>query len=85
MKYKCNTRVYNTKKEAFIISGAIFLVGITWDTFSVWRGYWIFPGHGLVGIKIGLLPIEEYTLFIITPYWLLMFYNYMRSRLSANL
>jgi len=84
IKYKCNIRVYNTKKEALITSGTICLVGIAWDSFSVWRGYWIFPGQGLVGIKIGLLPIEEYTLFIIAPYWLLMLYKYIQNRLCVH-
>ncbi|UCC95778.1 MAG: hypothetical protein JSW40_03270, partial [Candidatus Omnitrophota bacterium] len=75
IKHRHKIRIYNTKKEAFFIMGIIFLIGIASDSLAAWRGYWSFEGPGLIGLKIGLLPIEEYTLFLITPFWGIVFYK----------
>ena len=60
----------------------IFLIGMTWDYYAVWRGHWIFPGNGLIGTRIFGLPIEEFMFFLIGPYFALTIYNMSNSKIK---
>ncbi len=40
--------LYHNRKERLEITGLFFIIGIIWNTFAIWRGYWIFPtGHNV--------------------------------------
>lgn len=72
--------LYLSLKERLEIAGTIFAIGIIWDTYAVWRGHWAFPDGGTLGIKIGLLPLEEYLFFIIMPFFGLTLYKLLDSK-----
>jgi lycopene cyclase domain-containing protein len=50
-----------------------------WDSVAIWRGHWVFPGPGLVGIKIGLMPLEEYLFALVIPYFILTTYSVLKK------
>lgn len=75
LEWKFRVHLYNSKKERIITTLVIFVIGVVWDSFAVSRQHWIFPGKGLVGIKIGILPIEEYLFFFIMPFLAITIYK----------
>jgi len=62
----------------------IALTGIVWDYFAAWRGHWIFPGPGLIGLRIGSIPIEEYFFVTITPYFAITVYRILLKAKILN-
>lgn len=83
LRFKFKIRVYDTKKEALIITLVFLILGVIVDSFAVWRGYWSFPEHRLIGITIGFLPIEEYFLFLIAPFFGIVSYKVMHQKLRV--
>lgn len=57
-------KVFDSKKEMLIFYTVIMIIGVVWDNFAVYRGHWYYPGKGILGIFIGLIPLEDY-LFVI--------------------
>jgi lycopene cyclase domain-containing protein len=55
---------------------------MVWDIYAVAHQHWIFPGPGLSGIYIGLLPIEEYLFFLIPPYLAITIAVIIRERIK---
>ncbi|MEO5635029.1 MAG: lycopene cyclase domain-containing protein [Candidatus Paceibacterota bacterium] len=82
IEYKYDIHLYHSRKERFIVVLHIFLLGMLWDYFAVYRHHWIFPGDGLIGIRIYGLPIEEFLFFLIVPYFALVVYKFYDQRLN---
>lgn len=59
IEYKYHIHLYHSRKERLMVTLNIFLFGMFWDYFATFRQHWIFPGHGLIGMRIFGLPIEE--------------------------
>jgi len=74
--------LYHSRKERLIITGLFFIIGILWDTFAIARGHWEFPGKGLLGIQIGLMPLEEYVFILIIPFFILTVYKVLDKRIK---
>lgn len=55
---------------------------IAWDTYAVSHQQWIFPGNGLLGVYIGILPIEEYLFFLKPPYFALTLATVIREKMK---
>ena len=64
-----NLKLFKSKKHLLLFYLIAYPIGIIWDTFSVSQKIWVFPGFGLLGPRIGILPIEEYLFFLIIPYF----------------
>ncbi len=75
MEWRFRFRLLHSLKERVIVTLHFFILGVAWDTFAVWRHHWAFPGDGLIGIKIGILPLEEYLFFLIMPFFGLTIYK----------
>ena len=67
IKWKFKIKVYNSTKQAFVITLAFLIIGVAVDSFAVWRGYWSFHSPYVLNFTIGLLPLEEYLLFLVAP------------------
>lgn len=76
--------LYHNIKERFQIVGIFFIVGVVWDHFAIWRGHWLFPEDRVVGLKIGLMPIEEYLFILIIPYFVLTVYKVIDAKYKGN-
>ena len=75
LKFKYKISIFKSAKEISIFYAVIFVMGTIWDNFAVWRGHWFYPGKGILGIFIGLIPIEDYFFAIITSYTVLILYK----------
>lgn len=80
LEWKFRIHLYQSRKERFVISFIFFLIGLSWDWWSTSRGHWIFDFDKLMGIKIGILPVEEYLFFLIVPYVILTFYKVLKRK-----
>jgi lycopene cyclase domain-containing protein len=81
-EWKFHLHLYHSIKERIIITLHIFLLGMIWDYYATYNQHWIFPGPGLVGIRIFNLPIEEFMFFLIVPYAVLTTYKYLDKRIK---
>ena len=75
LKFKYKISVFNSTKEIVTFYSVIFVIGTIWDNFAVWRGHWFYPGKGIMGIFVGLIPIEDYIFAIVTSYTVLVLYK----------
>jgi len=80
MKY--HIHLYHSLKERIIVTLNIFVFGIIWDYYAVYRQHWVFPGPGLVGIRIYGLPIEEFLFFLILPYAAITMYKFYEKKIK---
>lgn len=81
-EWKYHIHLYHSRKERLIVVLFFFITGALWDTYAIWRGHWSFPGEGLIGIKIGLMPLEEYLFMLIIPFWILTFYKILDKKVK---
>jgi len=51
------------------------LVGIIWETYGIIRGHWVFTGKGILGIYIGVVPLEDFLWLLVMPYFCLTVYK----------
>src|SRR3989344_8972764 len=80
IKYKIH--LYHSLKERLIVTANIFLFGMVWDYYATYRQHWIFPGNGLIGLRLYGLPIEEFLFFLIVPYGALTMYKFYDKRIK---
>ncbi len=80
LENKKHIHLYKSRKERFEIVGFFFLFGVIWDSFAIWRGHWSFPGGGILGVHIGLMPLEEYLFALIIPYFIITVYKLIDSK-----
>ncbi|MDB5259796.1 MAG: Lycopene cyclase [Candidatus Nomurabacteria bacterium] len=80
LQNKFKITLYKDSKKRFLLPALFFFLFILVDSFAIWRGYWAFPSEHNVGLKIGLMPIEDYILGLVIPYFVLVIYNISSSR-----
>lgn len=76
--------LYQSRKERILITLIFFVIGVAWDSISTINKTWIYPGNGLIGIWIGVLPLEEYLFSLIVPFWILTVYRVLEVKLSPT-
>lgn len=84
LELKFRIHLYRTRKERILITLIFFVIGVAWDSLSTMNQIWIYPGKGLVGIWIGVLPIEEYLFSLVVPFWILTVYRVVDAKLRAS-
>ncbi len=67
-------KIFKSRKQILIFWILTFIGGAIWDNYAVYRGHWLYPGTGLLGIKIGLIPLEDYLFMFLVGYGFLVFY-----------
>ena len=80
LKYRL--RIFESSKQAGIGLFSLFAIGSVLDSFAVTRGYWTYniTERFYVGIKIGVLPVEEYLFMLVIPYLTLTIYCLVRRK-----
>lgn len=73
-------RLFENKKQIIVFYLIMYAVGVIWDNFAIWRGHWNYPGKGLIGVNIGLAPIEDYIFLIACSYFALVLYKLMLKK-----
>ena len=81
LEHKFHIHIYKSRKERILIPLIFLVVGTIWDSLAIWRGHWSFNGPGLIGIKIGFMPLEEYLFAIIVPYFILTTYRALKREI----
>ena len=84
LELKFRVHLYRTRKERLLITLIFFVIGVVWDSLSTIEKIWVYPGNGLVGIWIGVLPLEEYLFSLVVPFWILTVYRVLEGKLSAR-
>ena len=84
LEVKFRIHLYQTRKERILITLVFFVIGVAWDSISTIEQTWIYPGRGLVGIWIGVLPIEEYLFSLVVPFWILTVYRVFEAKFSVS-
>jgi lycopene cyclase domain-containing protein len=82
LERKFKIHIYNSRGERFLIPLLFFVVGVTWDTAAVINGHWYFNDANLLGIKIGVLPLEEYFFFLVIPYFIVVLYKILKQKIK---
>lgn len=82
IKWKLKITVFRSLKEVLVFYFIVFIIGTIWDNFAVWKGIWNYPGKGIVGLFIGLIPIEDYVFAIITSFTVLVFYKAIQKHIK---
>lgn len=80
LKFKFKVKVFKNIKETIAFYSIVLILGTIWDNFAVFRGHWFYPGKGIVGIFIGLVPIEDYLFAFISAYFLLVLYKVLHDK-----
>jgi len=68
-------RLFKNPKQMLLFWGFVFIIAIIWDHFAIWRGHWIYPQDKIIGINIGLMPIEDFFFIFVVNYACLLFYR----------
>jgi len=77
-KWKLKLQLFHSSREAMKVFGSLLAIGSAWDTFSIYRGYWSYKQQFFIGLKIGLMPLEEYLFMIVVPFLTLVIYRIVR-------
>ncbi|MFB6166838.1 MAG: lycopene cyclase domain-containing protein [Candidatus Nanohaloarchaea archaeon] len=75
LEWRYDVRLYRSMQERLAVTGIFFIVGVAWDTYAIMNGHWSFSGDALVGVRIGVMPLEEYLFILIVPFWILTVYT----------
>lgn len=77
-------RLFRTGKQLVIFWLIAFAIGVAWDWYGIARGHWIYPGSGILGIFIGVIPLEDLIFFFAVPYGILVIYRVLENAVSAR-
>jgi len=84
LEMKFRVHLYRTRKERILITLIFFVVGVAWDSTETIEKTWVYSGRGLIGIWIGVLPIEEYLFSLVVPFWILTVYRVLETKLKPR-
>jgi lycopene cyclase domain-containing protein len=68
-------QLFKSKKHAALTMGALFVIGSALDSFALLRGYWSYQQQFFVGIKIEVIPLEEYVFMLVIPFLAITVYR----------
>lgn len=80
LKLGCKIHLFKSVKEGVLVFGSLFIIGSVWDSFAILRGYWSYGEEFFVGIKIGVMPLEEYLFMLVIPFLTLVIYGIVRKK-----
>jgi lycopene cyclase domain-containing protein len=82
VKLRYRLQMFNSAKECVLVLGSLFVIGSCLDSFALLRGYWNFEEKFFVGIKIGVMPLEEYLFMLVIPFLTLTVYRLVKEKIS---
>lgn len=82
IEHKYHIHLYESRRERIIVVLVFFVIGVLWDHFAIFRNHWNFSGQGLIGIKIGLMPLEEYLFILIVPFFIITTYKVLVKKIK---
>lgn len=82
LEFKFHVKLYKNRLERIVIPLIFLFIGTLWDSFAIIRGHWSFQGDGLIGLTIGVMPIEEYLFCLVVPYFIMTSYKVLKKELD---
>lgn len=76
-------KLYRNLQHCLVYIAVIFICELVWDHYSVSQHIWSFPTGKTIGLRLGVLPIEEYLFFLIVPYFGVTVYKFL-EKISAK-
>jgi len=73
-------QLFKSVKERVIFALACLAIGVVWDSYAILRGHWVFGEQFFTGVKIGVMPMEEYLFILIIPFSVLVLYKIVTRR-----
>ncbi len=67
-------KVYNNKTQLIIINIIFIVVGFTWETIALKRGYWMYSDE-INSILLFGVPVIEFLYYLIIPYFVIIIYK----------
>ncbi len=80
--YKYRLVLYSSVKQMVVTVGFFLIAGIAWDLIGIIREHWVFRYENLIGVTLGVLPLEEVLFMLIVPYGILVFYKFFGMKVS---
>lgn len=77
---KFSIRFFESRRQAIYFWTITLTIAIIWDHFAIWRGHWNFPK--VLGIYVGLMPIEEYGFFVVCAFFGLTLYQVIKKKIK---
>jgi len=77
-------KIFRTRNQFIIFWFLLIFFGGIWDNFAVYRGHWLYPGKGIIGLNIGLIPIEDYFFMFLVGYTILVMYDVSNKMLDSK-
>lgn len=68
-------KLFHNFKERIIWVAVFVLIGTVWDTWALINSHWVFTGRGILGIYIGVIPLEEFIWYLVVPYFAITVYK----------
>ncbi|NQV08400.1 lycopene cyclase domain-containing protein [Candidatus Woesearchaeota archaeon] len=68
-------KIFKSKKQMLFFWILVSIGGVIWDNYAVYRGHWLYPGKGTIGVNIGLIPLEDYIFMFLVGYGFLVLYT----------
>jgi lycopene cyclase domain-containing protein len=75
LKLRFKIRLFRSTAHALLFFAVCLAIGIVWDSYAILRGHWTFGEQFFVGIKIGVMPLEEYFFILIIPFSVLVLHK----------
>ncbi len=80
MKLKYKIQLFKSVKEASLFAVTCLAIGVVWDSYAILRGHWSFGEQFFAGIRIGVIPIEEYLFMLVIPFSVLVLYKVVTEK-----
>ena len=68
-------KIFDSYKQWLAAYAVMFVIGVALDTYAIMRGWWSFGNNYLIGLTIGVMPIEEYLIIIVLPFCIMVLYK----------
>jgi lycopene cyclase domain-containing protein len=75
LKLRYRVRLFGSTVQALLFFAACLAIGIVWDSYAILRGHWTFGEQFFVGIKVGVMPLEEYLFVLVIPFSVVVLYK----------
>jgi lycopene cyclase domain-containing protein len=83
VKLRYKLKLFKSAKEGALVFGSLFVIGSALDSLALFRGYWSYDAKFFVGVKIGVMPLEEYLFMIVIPFLTLIVYRIARGKIKS--
>lgn len=83
LHWEYKLKIFKSRSHAFTFFTFLFLVGAVWDYIAISRGHWSYGEKFLLGPHFASIPIEDYSFFLVLPYFGLVLWKFIEQSLNS--